>query len=99
MFVVQNLVLEEARIHVYDPHVLHRDIWVEKKCMCNMSMDMHPNLGEATTMALDPYAACEGAHALSVDEFKGLDNPIIYTSMAKPVFIFDKHTILDHDGL
>jgi len=103
MFVVRVLVLEEARIHVYDPQVSREDMWTEMKCTCGMSVDTHPGLEAAVTTSPDPYAACEGAHALAVltewDEFKGLDYARIYKSMAKPAFVFDGRNVLDHDGL
>ena len=103
MFVVRDLVLEEARIHVYDPQVSREDMWTEMKYTCGMSADTHPGLEAAVTTSPDPYAACEGAHALAVltewDEFKGLDYARIYKSMAKPAFVFDGRNVLDHDGL
>lgn len=103
MFVVRDLVLEEARIHVHDPQVSREDMWTEMKYTCGMSADTHPGLEAAVTTSPDPYAACEGAHALAVltewDEFKGLDYARIYKSMAKPAFVFDGRNVLDHDGL
>jgi UDPglucose 6-dehydrogenase len=49
--------------------------------------------------AEDPYAACEGAHAIAIltewDEFKEYDWKRIYENMQKPAFIFDGRNILD----
>jgi len=103
MFVVRDLVLEQAKIHVYDSQVSREDMWTEMNHTCNMSVSTHPDLESAVTTASDPYAACDGAHALAVltewDEFKDLDFQRIYKSMAKPAFVFDGRNILDHDGL
>ncbi|KAL7549554.1 hypothetical protein ACHAWF_012824 [Thalassiosira exigua] len=103
MFVVRDLVLEQAKIHVYDPQVKRDDMWSEMVYTCNMSEATHPGLEAAVTTASDAYAACDGAHALAVltewEEFKELDYARIYKSMAKPAFVFDGRNILDHDGL
>ncbi|KAL7540569.1 hypothetical protein ACHAXR_012539 [Thalassiosira sp. AJA248-18] len=103
MFVVRDLVLEQAKIHVYDPQVAREDMWMEMDYTCNMSEKTHPGLEAAVTTATDAYAACDGAHALAVltewDEFKDLDFERIYKSMAKPAFVFDGRNVLDHDGL
>ena len=100
MFVVWDLVLEEARIHAYA--TWHEDIGTETKYKCNMSVDTHPYLEVVVTTAPDPYAACKGAHALAVltdrDEFKRTDNAHIYTSMTKPAFVFNGRNILGHNG-
>lgn len=103
MFVVRDLVMEQAKIHVYDPQVKREDMWTEMNYTCNLSEATHPGLDAAVTTATDPYAACDGAHALAVltewDQFKELDYERIYKSMAKPAFVFDGRNILDHDGL
>jgi len=103
MFVVRDLVMEQAKVHVYDPQVSREDMWTEMNYTCNLSEGTHPGLGAAVTTSTDAYAACDGAHALAVltewDEFKDLDFKKIYKSMAKPAFVFDGRNILDHDGL
>mmetsp|Transcript_6071 Transcript_6071/g.11074 ORF Transcript_6071/g.11074 Transcript_6071/m.11074 type:complete len:476 (+) Transcript_6071:272-1699(+) len=103
MFVVRDLVMEQAKIHVYDPQVSREDMWGEMNYTCNLSETSHPGLEAAVTTSTDAYAACDGAHALAVltewDEFKDLDFERIYKNMAKPAFVFDGRNILDHDGL
>mmetsp|Transcript_35461 Transcript_35461/g.75714 ORF Transcript_35461/g.75714 Transcript_35461/m.75714 type:complete len:476 (+) Transcript_35461:224-1651(+) len=103
MFVVRDLVLEQAKIHVYDPQVSRDDMWMEMNYTCNLSEATHPGVEAAVTTSPNAYAACDGAHALAVltewDEFKELDFARIYQSMAKPAFIFDGRNILDHTGL
>merc|ERR1712127_1107143 len=103
MFVVRDLVMEQAKIHVYDPQVSREDMWSEMDYTCKLSEATHPGLGAAVTTSTDAYAACDGAHALAVltewDEFKELDFERIYKNMAKPAFVFDGRNVLDHDGL
>jgi len=88
--VCRDLLIERARVTVYDPKVpaeeIRRDI-----------------LGDAEEKRLSvvssAYEAAEGAHAVAVltewDEFKTLDFAKIYASMSKPAFIFDGRNILD----
>lgn len=103
MFVVRDLVLEQAKIHVYDPQVSREDMWIEMDYTCGMSEKTHPGLEQAVTTSPDAYSACDGAHAFAVltewDEFKTLDFERIYKGMAKPAFVFDGRNILDHAKL
>ncbi|EED88734.1 udp-d-glucose 6-dehydrogenase [Thalassiosira pseudonana CCMP1335] len=103
MFVVRDLVLEQAKIHVYDPQVSREDMFSEMDYTVQMSESTHPGLEAAVTTSPDAYAACDGAHAFAVltewDEFKDLDFERIYKSMAKPAFVFDGRNILDHEKL
>eukprot|EP00573_Skeletonema_grethae_P012904 CAMPEP_0201697402 /NCGR_PEP_ID=MMETSP0578-20130828/11280_1 /ASSEMBLY_ACC=CAM_ASM_000663 /TAXON_ID=267565 /ORGANISM="Skeletonema grethea, Strain CCMP 1804" /LENGTH=454 /DNA_ID=CAMNT_0048183575 /DNA_START=140 /DNA_END=1504 /DNA_ORIENTATION=+ len=103
MFVVRDLVLEQAKIHVFDPQVSREDMWIEMDYTCGMSEKTHPGLEQAVTTSPDAYSACDGAHAFAVltewDEFKTLDFERIYKGMAKPAFVFDGRNILDHAKL
>ena len=58
---------------------------------------------ELVSIADDPYAACEGSHAVVVctewDEFLNLDYKRIYDRMQKPAFIFDGRKDLPHEDL
>jgi UDPglucose 6-dehydrogenase len=103
MFVVRDLVLEQAKIHVYDPQVKREDMWTEMDYTCGMNFETHPGLDAAVTTSPDAYSACDGAHAFAVltewDEFKTLDFERIYAGMAKPAFVFDGRNILDHAKL
>lgn len=103
MFVVRDLIQENAKIHVYDPQVKREDMWGEMDYTCGVNVQNTPNLESAVTTSPDAYSACEGAHALATltewDEFKGLDYERIYKSMAKPAFVFDGRNLLDHDKL
>lgn len=103
MFVVRDLVMEQAKVHVYDPQVKREDMWTEMFYTCNMSEETHPGVRAAVTTSPSAYEACDGAHAFAVltewDEFKKLDFNKIYNNMAKPAFVFDGRNILDHDAL
>jgi len=103
MFVVRDLLQEQAKIHVYDPEVKREDMWTEMDYTCGVNHDNTPGLDESVVTATDPYEACEGSHAVLVmtewDCFKTYDYERIYKSMAKPAFLFDGRNLLDHDKL
>jgi len=103
MFVVRDLIQEDADIHIYDPQVTREDMWTEMNYTCNVNFTTIPNLEKTVTTSPDAYSACDGAHCVATltewDEFKTLDYEKIYASMAKPAFIFDGRNILDHDKL
>lgn len=103
MFVVRDLIAEQANIHIYDPQVKREDMWLEMDYTCGVNHQNTPNLDKAVTTESDPYVTCEGAHCLCVltewDEFKHYDYERIYKSMAKPAFVFDGRSLLDADKL
>jgi UDPglucose 6-dehydrogenase len=103
MFVLRDLLLEQAKICVFDPEVKREDMWEELRYTCNITHDNTPRLDESVVTCTDPYEACAGAHAIAVltewDEFKTYDYKRIYESMAKPAFIFDGRNLLDHEAM
>lgn len=103
MFVVRDLLQEQANIHIYDPEVEREEMFKEMEYTCNVTLANTPRLEESITTSPDAYSACDGAHSLATltewDEFKTLDFERIYKSMAKPAFVFDGRNILDHDKL
>jgi UDPglucose 6-dehydrogenase len=103
MFVLHDLLQEEAQVHVYDPRVKRGDMLREFDVTCGVNYDTTPQLDRLVVTALDPYAACEGAHAVLLmtdwDEFHNLDYQRIVDNMAKPAFLFDGRNMLDHDAL
>lgn len=103
MFVLRDLLAEQAKIFVYDPKVKREDLFLEMNYTVKINHENWPMLDESVITATDPYEACDGAHALCVltewDEFKSYDYTKIYASMAKPAFIFDGRNILDHAKL
>jgi len=103
MFVVRDLLDENAKIHVYDPQVSRDDMWSEMSYTCGVNHSNTENLDELVTTATDPYEACKGAHAVCImtewDEFKTYDYQKIYDSMQKPAFLFDGRLHLNHKEL
>jgi UDPglucose 6-dehydrogenase len=99
MFVLRDLLQEQAKIHVYDPQVKREDMWLEMDYTCGVNHANTPSLDASVVTETDPYVACDGAHALLVltewDEFKAYDFERIYQSMAKPAFVFDGRNLLD----
>jgi UDPglucose 6-dehydrogenase len=103
MFVLRDLLQEQAKIYVYDPQVKREDMWLEMDYTCGVNHENTPNLDASVITATDPYEACDGAHSLCImtewDEFKDYDYEKIYKSMAKPAFLFDGRNVLDHKKL
>jgi UDPglucose 6-dehydrogenase len=99
MFVLRDLLQEQAKIHVYDPQVKREDMWLEMDYTCGVNHANTPTLDKSVVTETDPYVACDGAHALLIltewDEFKSYDFERIYKSMAKPAFVFDGRNLLD----
>jgi UDPglucose 6-dehydrogenase len=103
MFVLRDLLQEQAKIFVYDPEVTREEMWSEMNYTCGVNHSNTPNLDQSVITAKDAYEACDGAHALCIltewDLFKELDYVKIFASMAKPAFLFDGRNILDHAKL
>mmetsp|Transcript_222 Transcript_222/g.311 ORF Transcript_222/g.311 Transcript_222/m.311 type:complete len:475 (+) Transcript_222:52-1476(+) len=103
MFVLRDLLQEQAKLHIYDPEVTRDDMWSEMSYTCGINHENTPELDSAVTTCTDPYDACDGAHAILVltewDEFKSYDYKKIFASMAKPAFIFDGRNTMDHAAL
>jgi UDPglucose 6-dehydrogenase len=103
MFVVRDLMQEDAKIHVYDPQVTREDMWHELDYTCGVNHANTPKLEEKVFTETDVYETCSGSHAVAIltewDEFKTLDWKRIFDSMAKPAFVFDGRLILDHSAL
>jgi len=103
MFVMRDLLEEQARLHVYDPQVKRDQMMVEFKYTLNVSEETKPGMSDQIVTEGSAYEAAKGAHAIAVltewDEFKTLDYQKIYDSMAKPAFLFDGRNICDHDAM
>ena len=103
MFVLRDLLNEQARIHVYDPQVKREDMWMELSYTCGVDHGNTPGLEASVVTETDVYKACEGSHGICIltewDEFKTLDYQKIYDSMSKPAFVFDGRLLVDHKEL
>lgn len=103
MYVLHDLIQEEAKVHVYDPKVKRSDMMKEFDVTCGVNLENTPKLDQLVVTTTDPYKACDGAHGLLIltdwDEFKDLDYQKVFASMAKPAFLFDGRNMLDHPAL
>ena len=98
---VADLLLDEmAKIDVFDPKVLEKQIFSDLNNLNTRRPEENKSL---LTVKKSPYDACKDSHAISVltewDEFKEYDWKKIYKSMKKPAFIFDGRNILDKNKL
>lgn len=100
IYVANELMEEEAQIHVYDPKVTELQMLSDLDYLATRSPDENKN---HLTVHTDPYTALEAAHSIAIltewDEFKSYDWQRIYDNMQKPAFIFDGRNILDHQRL
>lgn len=96
IFVADELLNEQAQIAVYDPKVSEKQIFSDLDYLESRTSEKN-KLGVSSF--LNPYEACEGAHAIAIltewDEFNTYDWQRIYDSMLKPAFIFDGRNLLD----
>lgn len=101
IYVAKHLLAERAKIAIFDPKVEHEQIKFDFDYY--KALTPGKEFKDCVEIAHDPYAACEGAHAIAImtewDEFKNYDYEKIYAKMAKPAFIFDGRLILDHEKL
>ncbi|WP_188363200.1 UDP-glucose 6-dehydrogenase [Flavobacterium orientale] len=100
IYVADDLLNEHANVVVYDPKVSEKQMLNDLDYLATRSVSENHRLLQA---ASDPYAACEGAHAIAVltewDEFKTYDWQRIYEKMNKPAFVFDGRNLLDGEQL
>ena len=54
MFVLRDLLEEQAKIFVYDPEVKRDDMFIEMDYTCNVNHENTPNLDKSVITATDP---------------------------------------------
>jgi UDPglucose 6-dehydrogenase len=100
IYVVNDLIYEQAKICVYDPKIGYNTIISDLNYLETRSDTENK---KCITVAENPYEACSGAHAIAVltewDEFNTYDWQKIYDSMLKPAFVFDGRNILNGNKL
>ena len=100
IYVADDLISEHAQIAVYDPKVSAKKVLADLDYLETRTTE---NNAKGVTSFADPYAACEGAHAIAVltewDEFREYDWKKIYEGMQKPAFVFDGRNLLDGPAL
>ncbi|MGB5989335.1 MAG: nucleotide sugar dehydrogenase [Marinifilaceae bacterium] len=108
IYVADELLKENAEIHIYDPKVSKQQIIADIKylqehkeyCMQNVSMD---DIERLVFVYDNPYDAMHSAHAVAVltewDEFNDLDWKVVFEKMFKPAFLFDGRNIINKQEL
>ncbi|MGG5599549.1 UDP-glucose 6-dehydrogenase [Myroides sp. C8-3] len=100
IYVANDLMEEEAQIHVYDPKVTQMQMLSDLDYLATRAPESNK---EHLTVHQDPYEALENAHAVAVltewDEFTTYDWQRIYDNMQKPAFVFDGRNILNRQAL
>lgn len=100
IYVANELMNEEAGIHVYDPKVTAEQVYADLDYLQTRTEAENRKL---VVVESDPYKAMNGAHAIAVltewDEFKTYDWQKIYVNMQKPAFVFDGRNVLDKGEL
>ncbi|MFO0940197.1 MAG: nucleotide sugar dehydrogenase [Pirellulales bacterium] len=104
IYVCRDLLLERARLHIYDPRVKRDQIVADLKYAMadfngHLSATDEKLIERNVVTGRDAYEVASGAHAIAVmtewDEFTKLDFGRVYQSMPKPAFVFDGRNILD----
>jgi UDPglucose 6-dehydrogenase len=100
IYVANDLLDEQATIHVYDPKVSAYQIQSDLN-----SLQSRPEEDHLVSVCVidNPYEACNRAHAVAIltewDEFITYDWEKIYDSMLKPAYVFDGRNILDSEKM
>ncbi len=100
IYVADNLINENANIHVYDPKVSRDQMVEDLNYLQTRDETLNQNL---LTTHQNAYEACQEAHAILIltewDEFKNLDWQKIFNNCIKPAFVFDGRNLLDKKAL
>lgn len=103
IYVCRDLLLEKARLSIYDPRVSEAQIRHDLRAVMldadgNLSAAKEQLLENNLTFAESAGAAANDAHAIAIltewDEFKEQDFAAIHQHMNKPAFVFDGRNIL-----
>ena len=99
IYVVRDLLMEQARVVVHDPQVPLSQIR-EELTYLGVPTDKLDRQLEFTT---DPISAAHQAHGIAIltewDQFRQLDWKQIHAHMLKPAFLFDGRNLLDHAAM
>lgn len=97
--IIKALLVERAKIAVFDPHVRKEDMVAEFERQGMSETDWCGRL----EFFSDPYEASRDAHAVCVltewEQLAALDYERVYEKMAKPAFFFDGRNALPHRKL
>jgi UDPglucose 6-dehydrogenase len=94
IYVANELLQDQAEIHVYDPKVTKEQIY---KDLSNLSP--LEEIEKQVIIHTEPYSAMDNAHAIAIltewEEFKSYNWQKVFDNMKKPAFVFDGRNILD----
>ena len=99
IYVVRDLLMEQARVIVHDPQVSLHKIREDLAYLGvpRETLDQHLEYTE------DPHTAADQAHGIAIltewDEFRLFNWKQIHDNMFKPAFLFDGRNLLDHGAL
>ena len=109
IYVADELLQDQAHIHVYDPRVSPMRIIEDLEYLQGLKEGngngclTKAEIGQRVTVHNEPYAAMSGAHAVLLmtewDEFRQYEWKRVYDEMLKPAFLFDGRNILDGNEL
>ncbi|WP_176328451.1 UDP-glucose 6-dehydrogenase [Arenibacter amylolyticus] len=96
IYVADQLIEEQAEIHVYDPKVTATQMKTDLNSLNTRSEEENTKYLNSQT---GPYKALKDAHAVAIltewEEFANYDWQEIYNNMQKPAFVFDGRGVLD----
>ncbi len=99
IYVVRDLLMEQANVVVHDPQVPLSKIREE---LAYLGVPTE-TLDRQLTFSADAITAADKAHGIAIltewDQFRHLDWPKIHDHMFKPAFLFDGRNVLDHATL
>lgn len=108
IYVVADLLENQANISVYDPQVSEEKIIADLLYLTTLDNQKYAHITKESianqlTVVATATEACDDAHAIAIltewDEFKGYDWKAIYKGMKKPAFLFDGRNLLDTEKL
>jgi len=98
--VADSLLNEQAKISVFDPKVVAKQIYSDLDYLKTRPSEENRNLLQVHS---NPYEACNQSHSIAIltewDEFVSYDWQRIYDNMQKPAFVFDGRGILNKEKL
>ncbi|MEO0447698.1 MAG: UDP-glucose 6-dehydrogenase [Verrucomicrobiota bacterium] len=99
IYVCRDLIMEEARVAIYDPKVEEGQIRADLKGV-GVPEDRLDSHLEVCAEPMDAIHKCHGLAVLTEwDEFRDLDWKQVYEEMYKPAFLFDGRNLLPHEEL
>ncbi|KAG6380080.1 UDP-glucose dehydrogenase family [Boletus reticuloceps] len=98
---VRDFQAENANVNIYDPQVVHEQIWSDLSEACpTIPLTTLQKRVKIFSSALE---ACKNAEAVVIatewKEFRDIDWNVVYLNMRKPAFVFDGRILLDADKL